>query len=450
MTLFENFTPWAFFVDLGLISLLLLVGQILRAKVQLIQQLFIPPSLIAGLLGLAFGPNGLGWLPFSNELGTYAAILIAIVFAALPFSSESKPLKEVVRTAGPMWAYAQLGMLLQWGVVGLIGLFVIKAIWPHLHDAFGIMLPTGFYGGHGTAAAIGSAFEGLNWEDARSLGMMTATLGVIMAIAGGLIFVKWATRNKQTAFIADFEELPDELRSGLVPTEKRASIGSATTSSISIDSLTYHTALVCVSALVGYLCSRGIKSHFPMLELPVFSCAFIVSLLLKRVLDLTKISEYVCPQTTVRIGSMATDLLVAFGVASIKLSVIVKYAAPLIVLVVLGTIVTILITFYFGRRLSKTYWFERTIFAWGWWTGTMAMGIALLRIVDPKLSSKAMDDYALAYLPIAPLEIALITFAPILFANGMGVWLLVGCLALAAITILIAWFMKWFVPRKRE
>lgn len=450
MTLFENFTPWAFFVDLGLISLLLLVGQILRAKVQLIQQLFIPPSLIAGLLGLAFGPNGLGWLPFSNELGTYAAILIAIVFAALPFSSESKPLKEVVRTAGPMWAYAQLGMLLQWGVMGLIGLFVIKAIWPHLHDAFGIMLPTGFYGGHGTAAAIGSAFEGLNWEDARSLGMMTATLGVIMAIAGGLIFVKWATRNKQTAFIADFEELPDELRSGLVPTEKRASIGSATTSSISIDSLTYHTALVCVSALVGYLCSRGIKSHFPMLELPVFSCAFIVSLLLKRVLDLTKISEYVCPQTTVRIGSMATDLLVAFGVASIKLSVIVKYAAPLIVLVVLGTIVTILITFYFGRRLSKTYWFERTIFAWGWWTGTMAMGIALLRIVDPKLSSKAMDDYALAYLPIAPLEIALITFAPILFANGMGVWLLVGCLALAAITILIAWFMKWFVPRKRE
>ena len=450
MTLFENFTPWAFFVDLGLISLLLLVGQILRAKVQLIQQLFIPPSLIAGLLGLAFGPNGLGWLPFSNELGTYAAILIAIVFAALPFSSESKPLKEVVRTAGPMWAYAQLGMLLQWGIVGLIGLFVIKAIWPHLHDAFGIMLPTGFYGGHGTAAAIGSAFEGLNWEDARSLGMMTATLGVIMAIAGGLIFVKWATRNKQTAFIADFEELPDELRSGLVPTEKRTSIGSATTSSISIDSLTYHTALVCVSALVGYLCSRGIKSHFPMLELPVFSCAFIVSLLLKRILDLTRISEYVCPQTTVRIGSMATDLLVAFGVASIKLSVIVKYAAPLIVLVVLGTIVTFLITFFFGRRLSKTYWFERTIFAWGWWTGTMAMGIALLRIVDPKLSSKAMDDYALAYLPIAPLEIALITFAPILFANGMGVWLLVGCLALAAITILIAWFMKWFVPRKRE
>lgn len=80
----------------------------------------------------------------------------------------------------------------------------------------------------------------------------------------------------------------------------------------------------------------------------------------------------------------------------------------------------------------------------------MAMGIALLRIVDPKLSSKAMDDYALAYLPIAPVEIVLITLAPIMFANGMGIWLMVGCIALALVTILIAWLMKWFVPLKKE
>jgi len=450
MTLFETYTPWSFFVDLGLMSLLLLVGQIFRSKIKLVQRMFIPPSLIAGLLGLAFGPNGLGWLPFSNELGTYAAILIAIVFAALPFSSASAPLKEIVRTAGPMWAYAQLGMLLQWGIVGLFGLFFINAIWPDLHDAFGIMFPTGFYGGHGTAAAIGSAFEGLNWEDARSLGMMTATIGVICAIGGGLILIKWATRNKQTAFISDFSELPDELRSGLVPTEKRTSIGSATTSSISIDSLTYHVALVCVAALLGYLCSRGVKHYFPMLELPVFSCAFVIGLVMKKLFDITRISEYICPQTTVRIGSMATDLLVAFGVASIKMSVIVKYALPLTILIVCGVAITLLITLYFGKRLSKNYWFERTIFAWGWWTGTMAMGIALLRIVDPKLSSKAMEDYALAYLPIAPLEIALITFTPILFANGMGVWLLVGCLVLAAVTILIAWLMKWFSSSKNK
>ena len=270
-----QFTPWTLFTDLGFISILLLVGKFIRVKVKLIQQLFIPPSLIAGLLGLAFGPNGLGWIPLSNDLGTYAAILIALVFGALPLSSPNVSMKEVAKRVGPMWAYAQVGMLLQWALVGLFGLYVIKLIWPDLNDAFGIMLPTGFYGGHGTAAAIGSAFEGLGWDEARSLGMTTATVGVICSIIGGLLMVKWAAKHKQTAFISDFDDLPDELRSGLLPEDKRDSIGEATTSSISIDTLTFHVALVFVVAFLGYMVSQTVKVYYPVLELPVFSCAFI-------------------------------------------------------------------------------------------------------------------------------------------------------------------------------
>ena len=203
-----HFTPWTLFTDLGFISLLLLIGKVIRVKVKFIQQLFIPPSLIAGLIGLAFGPNGLGWIPLSGELGTYAAILIALVFGALPLSSPDVSMKEIAHRVGPMWAYAQIGMLLQWGAMGLFGLFVIKLIWPSLNDAFGIMLSTGFYGGHGTAAAIGAAFERLGWDEARSLGMTTATAGVVFAIIGGLLMVKWAAKHKQTAFIADFDDLP--------------------------------------------------------------------------------------------------------------------------------------------------------------------------------------------------------------------------------------------------
>lgn len=440
----SQFTPWTLFSDLGFIFALLLIGKLIRVKVKIIQKLFIPPSLIAGLLGLAFGPNGVGWIPFSNDLGTYAAILIALVFGALPLSSPKVSMKEVSGRVGPMWVYAQVGMLLQWGLAGLFGLFVLKFIWPDLNDAFGVMLSTGFYGGHGTAAAIGSAFEGLGWDEARSLAMTTATVGIICSIIGGLFMIKWAARHKQTAFISDFNDLPDELRSGLLPENKRDSIGTATTSSISIDSLTFHVALVFVVALLGYSLSQGVKIYYPMLELPVFSCAFVMGLLLKKGFDATRISSYICPQTTQRLSSSFTDVLVACGVASIKLGVVVKYALPLIVLILAGVAIVFAITFFFGRRLSKTYWFERTIFAWGWWTGTMAMGIALLRIVDPKLDSKAMDDYALAYLPIAPIEILLITFVPILFMNGLGVWLSLGCLVLSALLLILAWRMGWW------
>lgn len=445
---FSEFTPWSFFVDMGLISFLMLIGKIARVKIRLIQKLFIPPSLIAGILGLTLGPNGLGWLPFSNNLGTYSAVLIALVFGALPLSSPKASFKEVSRRVGPIWAYAQLGMLLQWGIVGLLGIYGLKLIWPSLNDAFGVMFSTGFYGGHGTAAAIGSAFEGLGWDEARSLGMTTATVGIIFAIVGGLFMIKWAARHKQTAFIADFKDLPDELRSGLIPKEKRDSLGTATTSSISIESITLYICVIFFVALLGYLISQGVKVYYPKLELPVFSCAFIVGLLLKQILDKVNASEYICPQTTQRLSSFFTDLLVAFGVASIKLEVVVKYAVPLIVLIIVGTVIVWLITFYLGRHLSRNYWFERSIFAWGWWTGTMAMGIALIRIVDPKMASKAMDDYALAYLPIAPVEILLITFVPILFVGGYGAWLMLGCLFVSLLILLVAFKMGWWIKKK--
>lgn len=440
----QHFTPWTLFTDIGFISILLLIGKVIRVYVKQVQKLFIPPSLLAGLLGLTFGPNGLGWIPFSDNIGTYAAVLIALVFGALPLSSPKMSMRLISGRVGPMWAYAQVGMLMQWGLAGLFGLFVIKQIWPDLNDAFGIMLSTGFYGGHGTSAAIGAAFDSLGWEDAFSLAMTTATIGIICAIIGGLIMIKWAARHKQTSFISDFDDLPDELRSGLLPENKRESIGTATTSSISIDSLTFHSALVFVIALLGYAASQWVKIHYPMLELPVFSCAFVIGLLLKQVFDLTRVSTYICPVTTQRLSSSFTDLLVAFGVASIKLGIVVKYAVPLIVLIVGGVIIVWSITFYLGRRLAKTYWFERTIFAWGWWTGTMAMGIALLRIVDPKLASKAMDDYALAYLPIAPVEILLITFVPILFVNGFGVWLSLACVGVSLLILLFARKMGWW------
>lgn len=444
-----TFTPWVLFSDLGIIMGLLLIGKLIRAKVKLIQRLFIPPSMIAGVLGLAFGPNGLGWLPMSSSISVYPAVLIAMVFGALPLSAPSFKMKEVAGRVGPMWAYSQFGMLFQWAVMGIFGLLVMKAIWPNLNDAFGVMLPTGFYGGHGTAAAIGTAFDGLGWDEAGSLGMTTATIGVILAIVGGLVFIKMAAKNKQTSYITDFGDLPDELRSGLLPEEKRDPLGTATTSPISIDSLTFHFALVIVAAFGGYMFSKGVKMLAPELELPVFSCAFVVGLILKIIFNKTQVSKYIDGKTASSISSFSTDLLVAFGIASIKLSVVVKYAVPLAVLLAVGIIVTVFTVFYFGRHLFRKDWFEKSIFAWGWWTGTMAMGIALLRIVDPKMASKAMDDYALAYLPCAPVEIILISLVPVMFANGKGLGMMLICLAISVFLIVLSKYLKWWIPKEQ-
>ena len=437
----EAFNPWTLFVDIGIISLLLLLGKLMRVKIKFIQKLFIPPSLLAGFIGLALGPHGFDVLPISNQTGTYAGILIAFIFGALPLTSQKTKGNQEI---GAMWVYSQAGMLLQWAFGGLLGLLVLSQFWP-LSPAFGITMPSGYCGGHGTAAAIGQAFGQLGQDEILTLAMTAATFGIVASVILGLIFVKWGTKNKHTAYLADYKDLPSELRTGLLPQEKRESMGESTCSSISIDSLTFNLAIISAIALGGYGISKLAAYYMPGFELPVFSCAFVAGIIIKKMLDKTRASESICPQTVGHISGTMTDYLVAFGIASIKLSVVLEYIVPLAILLLSGLAVTLIYVFFMGRKLMKECWFEKALFTWGWITGTMAMGIALLRVVDPKMKSRCMDSYALAYLFIARVEIALITFAPVAFVNGYGLLFASICLVAALGVLSVAYFKKWFI-----
>ena len=436
------FTPWTLFVDIGIISALLLIGKLMRVRIKLVQKLFIPPSLLAGFIGLALGPHGFDVLPLSTQTGTYAGILIAFIFGALPLTSQK--VQEKNRGIANMWAYSQGGLLLQWAFGGFLGLLILNQLWP-LSPGFGITMPSGFCGGHGTAAAIGQAFGQLGHDEILTLAMTAATAGIVASVILGLIFVKWGASKKHTAFLADYNDLPAELQTGLLPQDKRESMGESTCSSISIDSLTFNLSLVCLIAFCGYGISKLAAHFMPGFELPVFSCAFVAGILLKKAFDHTRVTEYICPKTVNHISGALTDFLVAFGIASIKLSVVLEYIVPLAILLLSGLAVTLIYVFVMARKLMKECWFEKALFTWGWFTGTMAMGIALLRVVDPKMRSRCLDDYALAYLFIAPVEICLITFAPVAFVNGYGLLFSGICLAAFLGIMGVAYFKKWFV-----
>lgn len=413
----DTFTPWTLVVDLGIISALMLLGKLIRVKVKGIQRFLIPPAVIAGIAGLVLGPEVLGWLPLSGNLGTYAGILIAFVFAALPFTSTSKA-REVAKVKR-MWGYSQSGMLLQWGFGGLLGILVLGQIWP-LNDSFGITMPAGFCGGHGSAAALGDAFANFGQDEVLTLAMTAATVGIIGSIVIGLIFLRIGTKRGYSACLTQAETLPEELRTGLVPEDNRKSIGEGMFSTISISTLTFNLSIIALAVLGGYLVSRGVAKIAPSLELPVFSCSYIVGILVKFIFDRTKVSERICPDTSSSLSGMFTDYLVAFGIASIKISVVSQYLVPMLLLLVIGLIFTATYIFLAAKYIFKEYWFEKAMFSWGWFTGTMAMGMALLRIADPESRSRCVDHYAIAYIFIAPVEIALITFAPIIFTSGYG------------------------------
>ncbi|MFQ8898131.1 MAG: sodium/glutamate symporter [[Clostridium] scindens] len=72
--------------DFAYAGFLLLVGYILRYKVPFLQKLYIPASVIGGIIGLLLGSQVLGRissvsLSFSENISAFAMPLLAVVFA---------------------------------------------------------------------------------------------------------------------------------------------------------------------------------------------------------------------------------------------------------------------------------------------------------------------------------------------------------------------------------
>jgi len=444
----EEFSIWSLLIDLSIISGLLLLGTVLRARIKWIQSLFLPASMIAGFIGLGLGPSGLDLLPFSSQFDSYPGLLIAVIFAAIPIGAAKVQIKEIIHRVREMWSYSMLLTVLMWGGGAFFGLVVINQIFKDIPSGFGLILGAGFLGGHGTAAAIGEAFDKYGWEEAMTLGMTSATIGILVAVLGGILIIKRNTEKGNTQFISSFKELPHELRTGLIDANNRTEMGRETLSSNSVDPLVFHLSIIAFVVGVSYWITDLLETYFPAISLPLLSIAFVVALLFQKLMRAVKADSYIDQRVMDRIGGSATDYLVAIGIASINITVVMDYAVPLIVLFIFGTIWAYVIFRFIGPNIFKNFWFEKALFGWGWSTGTVAMGLALLRIVDPELKSKTMDDYALAYIGMVPVELVIITFSPILVSIG-NPWLMpIALLMTGAIIILVhKHFKLWGVGK---
>ena len=95
--------------------------------------------------------------------------------------------------------------------------------------------------------------------------------------------------------------------------------------------------------------------------------------------------------------------------------------------------------------MFKKYWFERGITEFGMQTGVTAIGLLLLRVVDPLYktdTAKAFGFKQMIYEPF--LGGGFITaFAPMLISN-LGVWLSIGIsFAFMALFFIISYLNGW-------
>ena len=440
-----EFTSYDLLVDVGWISVLLIIGNILRQRVRVLQQLLLPAPITAGLIGLILGPEVLKIAPFSNEIGDYTTILIAVVFASMAYSMDLGG--SVAKGARNMWAFSTTMFMFQWGLFVLAGVYLFKPVFG-TEDWFGMMLPVGFVGGFGTAA-VGSALKDTaGTAAASSLGFTAATVGTLVAIIGGVIVSNWGIRKGKTTELQG--DLPKELRSGYIEDEaERPSIGKATTNPSSIEPLALHSGFIVFTVLVAYMVNTLITNRWENVSIPLFALSFVIGFIGRGLLRLFKKPNYLDKDTVTAISGAATDYMIAFGIASIAPAALAAYWQALILLFVLGTIfclfyLLVMAPLYFGEQ-----WIERGIFGWGWATAAVATGIALLKMVDPKLKSGTLNEYGVAYVGFGPFEIGMNIIAPIaVLASFTGPFGWVS--TVVAVGILVMSFALKWVPVKKS
>lgn len=435
-----------FLIDFAVASFFIMVGQLIRAKVGFIQKLFVPASMIAGFIALALGSEGLNILPFSDSISSYSGVLIIIVFAGVGingFTINKENIKSEVDRVGSYFSYKVLAQAIQFSLPPLFSILVISKLFPYINYGFGLLLAAGFSGGHGTAAAVGSAYAKMGFEDAMDIGMTCATVGILSGIFGGLAFIKWATKKGYTKYIKSFSYISGDLKTGLISEENRVSIGKETISSMVLDPIAWHLAILLVASGAGVLLNNWIAS-VTGLDLPTYLVSFLIAFFMFLVFKKTKVHDYIDEGIINRLSGTATDYLVFFGIASIKVSVIVKYGAPLLLLLLFGMFTVVLTLLYFGAAMNKGSWFERSIFVFGYSTGVFAIGFILLRIVDPLNQSKTLNDTALAAPFTTPIELFAWSAGPIMLLNGQH-WTFIGIyLAILAACVIVNKLFKWW------
>ncbi len=432
------------------LGVLLLVGKFLRVKVKLFQKLFLPASLIAGFLGIILGPYMLKIISADvvKLWGMLPGRLIDVVFACVFLGAVVPSARQIWQYGGPQLTYSWFVDACQW-VLGIgIGYFILKPIWD-IPPMVGTIIEIGWAGGHGTAGGMTQVFKNLGFPEGGDLGLTSATVGLLVGIIFGMILINIAVRKGYTEVLTSPEQIGQMNLSGILPDEEKKVIAKSVVTTDSIEPFALHSGLIGLSILLGYYMHTGLKMLHPKLaSVPLFPLAMIGGLLIQYVAYKTGTSRLIDRQVVERIQGTALDFLVTAAVASISVPVVIKYALPLLILMGAALALMLFLTWYIAPRMLPDAWFERSIAEFGALCGVLAVGLLLLRVVDPDFKTSAPKAFAFERPFFSPfVGGGLVTSVIPIMVHEMGALPVIGIwLGVIVLTLGIAYFSGWMRP----
>ena len=415
----ENYDAvWGFMVQLGLLLLFLMLGNILRRVVPLFRKCLIPSALLGGALLLIVDiiAKQFDFVLVDNRLMqviTYHCL--AIGFAAMTLKNEKSTHKtnnsQVVEFGALQGGSYMLQAFVGLGIT-LIMFFLTKHGDKIISYICGLILPLAYGQGPGNALSWDINFTNTpatQFAGNGSFGLSLASIGFVVASVFGVLYInihkkrgglhvrkgsenEIANQNDDGA-----EEIPDNE---------------------SVDKFTIQAGFVAlVYALsFGFMCLLGVISDFTnsiawgfnflWASLAAMLIKAIVKMLRKRnIMHRVHINNYQMD----RISGFSFDLMIVAGVAAIEINDIKNYILPIVILSLIGTVVTYIYIRMVAKECFKGFEHEFFLMSFGTMTGTASNGMILMKEIDPGLKTPTASLYILSNFP------AMVMIAPLLF-----------------------------------
>ncbi len=468
------------FFSICILCLFLIAGKILRAKLKLFQTIFLPASIIGGFIGLTAGPFVFDIIPETLLISwrQLPGILINIVFATLFLGVFIPGVRTLWRTGGSQLCYGMIIGSGQYFIAMLVTALLLIPLF-NVHPAFGTILEIGFAGGHGTAAGMEEVFAGIGFPEGAALAYMSATVGIIVAVVGGIIYINVAIRKGYSRNIDASKGIPEFKKSGLIKNESdRQTISTSTVAGESIEPLAFHFAIVGISVLVGWLFLNGIgpmhsffegkpgivkvlmfpfagvKNLHPALEgFPLFPLAMMGGMVVQLISKVIKVDQYYDKKSFDRILGVSLDFLVVAAISTLRLDLFFENLWPFLILMVFGVAWIYICLVFLAPRMLPVNWFEKGITEYGMQTGVTAVGLLLLRLVDPEYKTDTAQAFGFKQMLYEPFFGGgfLTATAPFIIVS-LGAWgSIFSAGGIMILFFLLSWANGWvrFKPDRR-
>jgi len=428
----ENFWDsevWGWMILISVLLGSLLVGNILKKGIKILQNSLIPTSVLGGgiLLIVAgiykwitgevmfdaalFGSNGTNNL----EIITYHALALGFIASAFKTNGgriTKQRTGEIINTGMTTVATYLLQAIVGFGIT-LIAAQIIEGFFP----AAGMLLPFGYGQGTGQALNYGNIYETqFGFAGGKSFGLTIAAFGFLSASIGGVIHLNIA-RKRGRLKVSSRED-------GSLHTEKIESQNEIPMQE-SIDKMTIQIALIFIAYFATYGLMALLGSLLPGMKSVIYGFNFLLGVLMGTLIKISMNflrnkgimkKKYTNNFLMTRLSNFFFDVMVVAGVAAIRLDTLESSWGVLLILAAGGLLATYGYNRLIAKKLFPDYAQEQFLMMFGMLTGTASTGVILLREVDRDFKTPASDNLVYQNFPAIVLGFPMMflaTLAPV-------------------------------------